>query len=83
MSISDPVFLTTSLMIDATTSQPEKESSDKLIISKLEILRSLLSVSIPVDTQVTYSEGTIYKAAFDEADRDIIKDKIMTLIDLL
>ena len=70
-------------MTETNSLQSLRENSDKIVISKLEILKALLGVSIPVDEQMSYTEGTRYVAAFNSDERGKIKKRIMSLIDKL
>lgn len=71
-------------MTNTTTTLPtDKDAQDRLTISKLEVLKSLLSVSIPIDEQQPFGEGTKYQAVFQDKERNKIKAKIMTLVDQL
>lgn len=61
----------------------DKTNSEPSTIQKIQSLKDLLGISVPMDEQLQYGEGTKYIPVFDANERQTIKTKIMSLVKAL
>jgi len=58
----------------------DKTNSEPSTIQKIQTLKDLLGISVPMEEQPQFGEGTKYVAVFDAIERQAIKSKIMSFV---